>query len=82
MPSLRAAFANDTWVRPFLHRYKRVLAASLALGVATLLFATGLMFVSGYLISAAAAPPETGLFELLGPIGLVQLFGVGKPLLG
>ena len=82
MPSLRAAFANDTWVRPFLHRYKRVLAASLALGVATLLFATGLMFVSGYLISAAAAPPETGLFELLVPIGLVQLFGVGKPLLG
>ena len=82
MLSLSATFANDTWVRPFLHRYKRVLAASLALGVATLLFATGLMFVSGYLISAAAAPPETGLFELLVPIGLVQLFGVGKPLLG
>ena len=82
MPSLRAAFTNDTWVRPFLRRYKRVLAASLALGVATLLFATGLMFVSGYLISAAAAPPETGLFELLVPIGLVQLFGLGKPLLG
>ena len=82
MPSLRATFANDTWVRPFLSRYKRVLAASLALGVATLLFATGLMFTSGYLISAAASPPATGLFELLVPIGIVQIFGIGKPLLG
>ena len=73
---------NDTWVRPFLGRYRRVLAASIALGVATLLFATGLMFASGYLISAAAAPPATGLFELLVPIGIVQIFGIGKPLLG
>ncbi|MBR2790086.1 MAG: thiol reductant ABC exporter subunit CydC [Eggerthellaceae bacterium] len=82
MPDLRAAFANDTWVKPFLRRYRKVLAASLALGVATLLFATGLMFTSGYLISAAAAPPESGLFELLVPIGMVQIFGLGKPLLG
>ena len=82
MLSLRATFANDTWVRPFLRRYKRVLAASIALGVATLIFATGLMFASGYLISAAASPPATGLFELLVPIGIVQIFGLGKPFLG
>ena len=82
MGKLRATFRTDTWVRPFLGRYKRVLAASLTLGVATLLFATGLMSASGYLISAAAAPPATGLFELLVPIGIVQIFGIGKPLLG
>lgn len=81
-PSIRETWRTDTWVRPFLARYKRVLAASIGLGVAALLFAVGLMFTSGYLISAAAAPPYYGLFELLIPIGFVQIFGLGKPFLG
>ncbi len=82
MANMRETWRADTWVRPFFRRYKRVLAASIGLGVATVLFAMGLMFMSGYLITAAAAPPYYGLFELLVPIGLVQLFGVGKPFLG
>ena len=81
MPDLRETWRTDTWVRPFLGRYRRVLFASIGLGVVALIFAVGLMFVSGYLIDAAAAPPYYGLFELLVPIGMVQLFGIGKPLL-
>ena len=55
MPDLRETWRTDTWVRPFLGRYRRVLFASIGLGVVALIFAVGLMFVSGYLIDAAAA---------------------------
>ena len=55
---------------------------SLGLGVLTLLFATLLIFVSGFLISYASLPPEMGLFSLYIPIGFVQLFGIGKPFFG
>jgi ATP-binding cassette subfamily C protein CydC len=72
---------NDTWVRPFLKQYRRALLASLVLGIGALLFAVGLMFTSGYLISDAAEPPALGLFNLLVPLGLVQVFGIVKPFL-
>ena len=76
------AWGQDSWVRPFLARYRRALLASLALGLLTMVFAAGLMFTSGFLISDAAEQPELGLFSLLVPLGLVQVFGVGKPFLG
>lgn len=78
----RGAWRADSWVRPFLARYRRALLVSLALGLLTMVFAAGLMFTSGFLISDAAEQPELGLFSLLVPLGLVQVFGVGKPFLG
>ncbi len=72
---------DDTWVRPLIAQHKRTLATSLGLGVAAVLFAVGLMFVSGFLISDAAEQPVLGLFSLLIPLGLVQIFGIGKPFL-
>ncbi|MDO4183122.1 MAG: thiol reductant ABC exporter subunit CydC [Coriobacteriia bacterium] len=79
---LTAVWKNDTWVRPYFGRYRKVLLLSLALGLLTLVCAVALMFMSGYLISSAASQPDRGLFELLIPIGLVQIFGFGKPFSG
>lgn len=73
---------HDAWIRPFLGQYRKTLLASLALGLLTMVFAAGLMFVSGFLISDAAEQPALGLYSLLIPLGFVQLFGVGKPFLG
>lgn len=78
----RRAWEQDRWVRPFLKRYLKALLVSLGLGLATMVFAAGLMFTSGFLISDAAEQPALGLFSLLVPLGLVQVFGVGKPFLG
>ncbi|MGN0959363.1 MAG: hypothetical protein ACI4OC_01285, partial [Coriobacteriales bacterium] len=75
----KQAWEQDRWVRPFLKRYLKALLTSLGLGLATMVFAAGLMFTSGFLISDAAEQPALGLFSLLVPLGLVQVFGVGKP---
>ena len=50
------AFAGDTWVKPFMKRYKKPLVLALILGFITFFSAGGLMFISGYLISRAAYP--------------------------
>ncbi len=71
---------RDTWVRPYLRRYGKVLALAIALGVAASLFACALMFTSGYMISLAAAVPLTVL-ALHVPSLFVRIFGIGKPLL-
>lgn len=78
---LKRLWREDSWVRPFLGQYRKALFASLGLGIAAFLFAVGLMFVSGYLISDAAEQPLQGLFSLLVPLGFVQVFGIGKPFL-
>ncbi len=77
---LRGLWSRDTWVRPYLGRYRRMLACALVLGALALAFSAALMFSSGYLISAAAERPYS-VFELFVPLGLVQLFGVGRPFL-
>lgn len=77
---LKNAWKGDTWVRPYLGRYKKTLVAALGLGSLALAFSAALMFFSGYLISAAAEQPYS-VFELFVPLGLVQLFGVGRPFL-
>lgn len=79
---LATLWRNDTWVKPYFGHYRRTLFVSVGLGLLTLVFAIALMFTSGYLISASAMQPTRGLFELLIPIGFVQLFGVGKPFFG
>lgn len=79
---LAGIWRADTWVKPYFSRYKKAMLVSLGLGVLTLLFATLLMLMSGFLISHASLPPEMGLFSLYIPIGFVQLFGIGKPFFG
>ncbi len=79
---LTGIWRADTWVKPYFSRYKKTMLVSLGLGVLTLLFATLLMLMSGFLISYASLPPEMGLFSLYIPIGFVQLFGIGKPFFG
>ncbi len=70
---------RDTWIKPFFKQYRRALALALVLGIATFAFAAALMFTSGYLISGA--PLVVSVLMLNVPLGLVRLFGVGKPIL-
>lgn len=70
---------RDTWVKPFFKQYRKALFLALALGTATFAFAAALMFTSGYLISGA--PLVVSVLALNVPLGLVRLFGVGKPIL-
>lgn len=72
------ALHNDTWVRPYLHQYKRALVLALALGIATFLAASALMFTSGYLISKAATHPYNILLIYV-PIVLTRAFGIARP---
>lgn len=78
--SWRAAWREDTWVRPYFARYRRALLLALALGTLAFIFAAGLMVTAGYVISGAAEMPAS-VFALTIPLILVRVFGVGKPLL-
>lgn len=71
---------DDTWVRPFFGRYRKVLVLALFLGLMTFIFASALMFTSGYLISGAASVPES-ILVLNIPLIFVRIFGIGKPIL-
>lgn len=77
--SSRRLQARDTWIKPFFKQYRKALALALALGIATFVFAAALMFTSGYLISGA--PLVLTVLMLNVPLGLVRLFGIGKPIL-
>lgn len=77
--TLNRVFGNDTWVKPYFTKYRKPLAAALLIGLVTYAFAALLMFTAGYLICRTAE--ETyGVFMVLVPIALVQLFGIGKPI--
>lgn len=78
----RRVWGSDGWVRPYFKRYRAVLVLSLGLGVLTMVCASGLMATSGFLISASAEQPLEGIFALMAPLALVQVFGIGKPFLG
>lgn len=71
---------NDTWIKPFMGRYAKTLCFALALGCCTVLFASGLMFTSGWLIAGSAEMPYS-IFLLGTPLLCVRVFGVGKPIL-
>ncbi len=79
-PSFRSIWEHDEWVRPFVARYRRVLAAALLLGLVAFLFSAALMFTSGFMISLAATVPATVLALHL-PSIFVRIFGIGKPIL-
>ncbi|MBQ3106915.1 MAG: thiol reductant ABC exporter subunit CydC [Eggerthellaceae bacterium] len=74
------AWRSDEWVKPFVVRYGRVLALAVFLGVVAFVFAGGLMFTSGYMISLAATLPFTVLAVHV-PTLYVRIFGIGKPIL-
>lgn len=72
------SFGKDTWVKPFMKKYKSALILALFLGFLTFLSAGGLMFVSGYLISRAASRPENILMIYI-PIVFTRGFGISRP---
>jgi len=69
---------TDTWVKPFLTKYKNVLALALFLGFLTFFCGGALMFNSGFLISRSASIPENILLVYI-PIVLTRAFGIGRP---
>ena len=68
------------WITPFFKQYRGALALALLLGVLVFIFASALMFTSGYLISLAAEDPMN-IALIFFPVALVRVFGIGKPLL-
>lgn len=75
---LLKAFKKDTWVKPFLKKYRKALVLALVLGFLTFFSAGALMFNSGYLISRAASLPENILMIYV-PIVFTRGFGVSRP---
>ncbi|MGY3766243.1 thiol reductant ABC exporter subunit CydC [Vagococcus vulneris] len=69
---------EDTWVRPYFKKYKKLLALVLFLGLLTFFSAGALMFTSGYLISKSATHPENILMVYV-PIVMTRAFGIGRP---
>ncbi|WP_050180345.1 thiol reductant ABC exporter subunit CydC [Domibacillus robiginosus] len=63
------------WLIPYLKEHKRLLILVVLLGGLTIFAASALLFVSGYLISKAAARPEN-LLMIYVPIVLVRTFGI------
>lgn len=74
------AMRHDSWVRPHLRTHWKMLAAAVLLSSLAFVFASALMFTSGYMISLAATIPFTVLALHL-PSIFVRIFGVGKPVL-
>ncbi|MGM9925745.1 MAG: thiol reductant ABC exporter subunit CydC [Bacillus sp. (in: firmicutes)] len=72
------AVLDDSWVKPYLNRNKKLLLLVLTLGTLTFVCAAALMFTSGYLISKSATRPENILLVYV-PIVLVRTFGIARP---
>ncbi|MDR0921428.1 MAG: thiol reductant ABC exporter subunit CydC [Lactobacillales bacterium] len=71
---------HDTWVKPFMVKYKKLLVMAIVLGFLTFFCGGALMFTSGYLISRAASIPENILLIYV-PIVLTRAFGIARPVL-
>ncbi|ETY74820.1 thiol reductant ABC exporter subunit CydC [Lactiplantibacillus fabifermentans] len=78
MKDFFGTFKHDTWVMPYLRKYKKLLALTLFLGLMTFFCGSALMFNSGYLISKAARHPYNILMIYV-PIVLTRAFGIGRP---
>lgn len=78
MHSVKQTFAHDTWVMPYLRKYKWLLVLVLFLGMMTFLSAAALMFNSGYLISEAARRPDSIIYIYV-PVVLARGFGIARP---
>lgn len=71
---------KEKWIIPYLRKYKGLLLLAIVLGALTILFGSGLMFTSGYLISKASLRPESILMVYV-PIVGVRTFGIGRAVL-
>ncbi|EHO49550.1 thiol reductant ABC exporter subunit CydC [Lentilactobacillus kisonensis] len=78
MKRLKETFANDTWVMPYLRKYKGLLILVLFLGFMTFFSGGALMFNSGYLISEAARQPSSIIYIYV-PVVLARAFGIARP---
>ncbi|WP_283679302.1 thiol reductant ABC exporter subunit CydC [Lentilactobacillus sp. Marseille-Q4993] len=78
MKNLRKTFKNDSWVMPYLRKYKGLLLLVLFLGFMTFFSAGALMFNSGYLISEAARMPSSIIYIYI-PVVLARAFGIARP---
>lgn len=70
---------EDTWVRPYFRKYRKLLLLVLFLGLLTFFAGSALMFTSGFLISKSATRPWNVLAVYV-PIVLTRGFGIGRPL--
>ncbi|SFH72293.1 thiol reductant ABC exporter subunit CydC [Pisciglobus halotolerans] len=78
LKQILAVFKQDTWVRPFMKKYGKLLYLVLFLGFMTLFCGSALMFTSGFLISKSASQPENIMLVYV-PIVLTRGFGIGRP---
>lgn len=78
MKNFRKTFANDTWVMPYLRKYKGLLILVLFLGFMTFFSGGALMFNSGFLISEAARRPSSIIYIYV-PVVLARAFGIARP---
>lgn len=69
---------EDSWVRPYFKKYRKLLVLVLFLGLMTFFSASALMFTSGFLISKSATRPYNLLIVYV-PIVLTRAFGIGRP---
>ncbi|SKA02330.1 ATP-binding cassette, subfamily C, CydC [Pilibacter termitis] len=72
------ALKGDTWVLPFMKKYKKMLLLAIFLGLCTFLCGGALMFTSGYLISRSASLPEN-IIVIYVPVVLTRAFGIFRP---
>lgn len=71
-------FKHDSWVMPYLRKYRFLLVLVLLLGFLTTFTGSALMFTSGYLISRAAQHPFN-IMLIYATIVLVRAFGIARP---
>lgn len=75
---MKKPLKHDTWVKPYMTKYKGLLTLILVLGLATFICGGALMFTSGYLISKSATRPENILLIYV-PVVLTRAFGIARP---
>ncbi|MDR0199213.1 MAG: thiol reductant ABC exporter subunit CydC [Streptococcaceae bacterium] len=71
---------TNSWIGPYLRKYKWGLALAILLGLLTMLCAGLLMFSAGYVISKSATKPDNILIIYV-PVLFVRIFGIARPLL-
>lgn len=75
---LSKSLTKDTWVRPYIKKYKKLLLTVFFLGTMTVVSGAALMFTSGYTIDKSATHPYNILLIYV-PILLTRAFGIGRP---
>lgn len=75
---IRKTLKNDTWLKNFFKNDKKLLFLVIFLSFLTAICASGLMFVSGYLISKSSTRPYNILIVYI-PIVLTRFFGILRP---